>query len=110
MELGLRDLRAARKKLGLPQLALRPARAASLSTAALRVRRHRARRAAGRLSLSIEVDEVALIKVLVQADLLDRLQDHDRAALGHAIEHLIELLEVGGASGREAGVVAWGRA
>jgi hypothetical protein len=63
-----------------------------VSNGALRVKRHRERRAAGRLSLNIEVEEVALLEVLAQARLLNPLQDHGRDDLGHAVEQLLELL------------------
>jgi hypothetical protein len=59
---------------------------------ALRVRRHRARRAAGKLSLNIEVHEVALREILVQARLLDPVRGHGRDDLARGIEQLLELL------------------
>lgn len=63
-----------------------------MSTAAARVKAHRARRAAGRLSLLIEVDEVDTVEILCAARLLDPLRDHTREDIGHAIERLIGLL------------------
>jgi hypothetical protein len=90
--MGLRDLNAARKKLKLPPLTWRTAAAAPVSTSAARVRRHRERRAAGRLSLTLDVDEVSTIEVLCAARLLDRQQDHSRTDVARAIERLLELL------------------
>jgi hypothetical protein len=59
---------------------------------ALRVRKHRQRRAAGKLSLNIEVDEVTLVEILAQARLLNPSQDHGRENLGRAVERLLQLL------------------
>jgi hypothetical protein len=61
-----------------------------------RVRKHRARRRAGKVSLSIEADEVALLEFLAQARLLDPLQDHDRDALARAVERLLALMTAEG--------------
>lgn len=66
------------------------------SAGAMRVRRHRERRAAGRLTVTIEIDEVATIEALCAAKLLSPLQEPDRDEIAHAIERLLELL------GREA--------
>lgn len=63
-----------------------------MSTAAARVKAHRARRAAGRLSLTIEVDEVATIEVLERARLLEPLREHDRESISRAVERLLVVL------------------
>jgi hypothetical protein len=63
-----------------------------MSSVAARVKAHRARRAAGRLSLLIEVDEVATIEVLEQARLLEPLHDHDREDIARAVEKAVERL------------------
>jgi hypothetical protein len=63
-----------------------------MKSAADRVKAHRARRAAGRLSLLIEVDEVATIEVLERARLLEPLRDHDREDIARAVERAVERL------------------
>jgi hypothetical protein len=90
--MGLRELNLLRVKLGKPPIARRTARAAPVSTVALRVRKHRARRAAGRLSLTLDVDEVSTIEVLCAARLLDRQRDHTRTDVAHAVEELLAIL------------------
>jgi hypothetical protein len=61
-------------------------------TSTARSRRFRERRAAGRISVLVDIDEVATIEVLCAANLLDRQRDHSRADIGHALGQLIELL------------------
>jgi hypothetical protein len=63
-----------------------------VSDVTLRVRRHRDRRAAGRLSLTLDVDEVSTTAVLCAASLLDPQRDHTRSDIAHAVEQLLELL------------------
>jgi hypothetical protein len=54
-----------------------------------RLRRHRARQRAGRVVVSVEVDEVVVSEFLITASLLDATQADDRAALAKAVEKLI---------------------
>jgi hypothetical protein len=61
-------------------------------TPTARSRRHRERRAAGRLVLSIELDEVSTVEMLCEAHLLDRQRDHSRGDISRALVELIEFL------------------
>jgi hypothetical protein len=90
--MGLRELNRARARLGQAPLAWKTARAAEVGAVALRVRRHRERRAAGRLSLTLDVDEVSTIDVLCAAHLLDPQRDHTRADIAHGVEELLAVL------------------
>jgi hypothetical protein len=62
------------------------------SPAALRVRRHRERRAAGRITVAVEIDEVEAVEALAAAKLLNPLRENDRSEIAHAIAKLLELL------------------
>jgi hypothetical protein len=90
--LGLRELNARRLKLGHPRLSWKATTTAPVSDVTLRVRRHRDRRAAGRISLMFDVDEISTVKVLAAANLLDPQRDHSRADISRAVEQLLELL------------------
>jgi hypothetical protein len=70
-----------------------------MRSAALRMRRHRKRLAAGRVVLQIEVDEDDLCGALVTAGLLDPLLCDDREARAHGVERLVGLLATGNATG-----------
>jgi hypothetical protein len=70
----------------------RPAWLGPMSSTAARVRRHRERRAAGRLFLTLDVDEISTIEVLCGARLLDPQQDHTRADIARAVEQLLAML------------------
>jgi hypothetical protein len=63
-----------------------------MSTAALRQQRHRRREREGKIPLCIEVDEVRLTELLVQAKLLSPLVDHGRSEIEAATEKLLELI------------------
>jgi hypothetical protein len=63
-----------------------------VSPVADRVRAHRARRAAGRRVLVVEVDEIQAIDVLEAARLLPPLHDHDQHEIEQAVARLLELL------------------
>jgi hypothetical protein len=90
--MGLAELNRARKKLGHAPLRWKPAGPGPTTSSAVRVARHRARRARGKVLLHIEIDELAVTEVLARAQLLDSLQDHGRDDLGRAVERLLELL------------------
>jgi hypothetical protein len=60
-----------------------------MSAAADRMRRHRARRKAGRLRLTVEVDDVATPERLVEAGYLARSQMDDPAAIARALEQAV---------------------
>jgi hypothetical protein len=62
------------------------------SAGAIRVKRHRERQAAGRIAVTVELDEVQAIEVLTAAGLLPPLCDHSREDIAHGIEHAIEQL------------------
>jgi len=65
-----------------------------------RCRRSRARTAAGRILVTLELDEVATVELLEAAGVLERLQEHSREAIGHGLERLLELLGQEHGSGR----------
>jgi hypothetical protein len=61
-------------------------------TNAERQRRHRARRANGRIVVRAEVDEIELVQMLVAERLLEHHQQEDRKAIENATERLFALL------------------
>ena len=60
-----------------------------MSSSTDRMRHHRARRADGKIMLLVEVDETAVVDMLVMAGLLDRNND-DREALTTAVTKFLE--------------------
>jgi hypothetical protein len=60
-----------------------------MSTAADRQRARRQRLANGKIQLTIEADEVALVEALVEARLLEPVVDHDRRAIEAATQKLL---------------------
>ena len=64
----------------------------AMTSATVRQRRRRERLANGRIQLTIEADEVALLEALHEARLLDPLVDHDRCEIERAVERLIEMI------------------
>jgi hypothetical protein len=62
------------------------------STSAVRMARWRRRNAAGRIPLTIEIDEVALTELLVEHGMLERSRADDRVALALAVERVLEVL------------------
>lgn len=61
-------------------------------TGAERMRRHRARRAAGRAVLRVEVDLVELVPALVEARLLGLWDESDRGAVERATERALAII------------------
>ena len=68
-----------------------------MSTSTARSRRHRARRAAGRALLTLELDELEIERLLIKANVLDEFEDHDHTALAEALArflaHLVRIQE-----------------
>jgi hypothetical protein len=61
-----------------------------MADAAARLRRHRERQKAGRLCVTVEIDEVALAVALIDAKLLPPELENDRAAIKRALEQAID--------------------
>lgn len=62
------------------------------AAAAKKMRRHRARRRAGRIVLSVEVDEVGSVEFLIAARLLSPGVEHGRAAIEEATEKFLKMM------------------
>jgi hypothetical protein len=72
----------------------RSALAPAMSTAADRMREHRRRERQGKIQLVIEADAVAVVEVLVEAQLLPAspLVEHSKHAIEAAVEQLLTMI------------------
>ena len=66
-----------------------------------RQRRHHRRIVNGRMIIPVEIDDTAVPELLIAAEFLSPDAGDDRAAIGHAIERLIEALVVADASAHD---------
>lgn len=62
------------------------------SALALRSRRYHERRDAGRRVYGVEVDQVEVVQMLVDAGLLHPTDEDDKAAISLALSRLVDLL------------------
>jgi len=75
-----------------PAMSGRPALVQLAAARSARQRAYRARKHEGRITLPVEVDEVALTAALIEAGLLRPAEQEDRRKLAEALTKVIEIL------------------
>jgi hypothetical protein len=63
-----------------------------MGTAAARMKLHRQRQAAGKIPLRIEVPEIDVAELLIEANLLQQSEREDRDKIARGIEKLLDIL------------------
>lgn len=100
---GLRDTPERKSRCSFDQAAgQKMSRHADQSrSSAARQRRHHARIVSGKMIVPVEISDVAVPQALISVGLLAPGAGEDRAAIGHALERLIEALVGPDASARD---------